>query len=141
MRYPAFSVSISRTYGNAFGISCRISLSSSYQPMRGVDFTLHLTNPVGKGDIRAGFDENLDDNKTMMRLSPDGLEETSGTQTNRLAFVYSERVRLYLFSYCTSPSSATYESTAAMMEEGVIVDRFPPIVFRFASSKRSGKDV
>ena len=33
----------------------------------------------------------------------------------------------YLFSYWTSPSSATYESTAAVVDDGVIVERFPPI--------------
>jgi hypothetical protein len=34
----------------------------------------------------------------------------------------------YLFSYWTSPNSTTYESTAAVVAEGVTVERFAPIV-------------
>jgi hypothetical protein len=87
--------------------------------------TLELSHPSSEALLDGRFDKYLDDYMAIASLPTKGLEEPSRTKTTNQQMLSQEHD---LFSYWTSPSSATYESTVAVVEEGVIVDKFPPIL-------------
>ena len=109
--------------------------------LKEVDNTSETFDPLRDRHAYRGFDEYLDDNMAKTSLATNCLEETGGAKAVCVRSVsLPGDTFVYLFSYWTSPSSTTYESTAAFVEEGVIVDRLPPIVssLRLHGSLRQG---